>query len=79
MCKNNWSLREFERQLNSSLFERLLLSTDKNKVKELSTKGQIIEKPEDAIKDPYVLEFLGLPELPFHTQDDKEMTILSLF
>ncbi|MCM1130839.1 MAG: DUF1016 domain-containing protein [Anaeroplasma bactoclasticum] len=69
-------MREFERQLNSSLFERLLLSTDKNKVNELSTKGQIIEKPEDAIKDPYVLEFLGLPELPSYSEAELETKII---
>lgn len=74
--KNNWSLREFERQLNSSLFERLLLSTDKSKVKELAIKGQIIEKPEDAIKDPYVLEFLGLPELPSYSEAELETKII---
>ena len=60
--KNNWSTRELERQIDSLLFERLTLSKNKNKVMELSRRGQIIERPEDAIKDPYILEFLGLPE-----------------
>ena len=50
------------KQIDSLLFERLTLSKNKNKVMELSRKGQIIERPEDAIKDPYILEFLGLPE-----------------
>lgn len=59
---NNWSTRELERQINSLLYERIALSKDKDKVKELSTKGQIIIKPEDLIKDPYVLEFLGVNE-----------------
>src|SRR5690606_39548124 len=58
--KNNWSVRELERQYDSALYTRLVLSRDKNKVKELSEKGLILEKPKDAIKDPYVLEFLGL-------------------
>ena len=60
--KNNQSLRELKRQVNSSLYERLVLSKDKEKVKELAVKGQIIEKPQDIIKDPYILEFLGLDE-----------------
>ena len=56
--ENNWSLRELKRQVNSSLYERLVLSKDKEKVKELAVKGQIIEKAQDIIKDPYILEFL---------------------
>ena len=60
--ENNWSLRELKRQVNSSLYERLVLSKNKEKVKELSIKGQIIEKAQDVIKDPYILEFLGLDE-----------------
>jgi len=55
--QNNWSLRELKRQVNSALYERLVLSKDKEKVKELVVKGQIIEKPQDIIKDPYILEF----------------------
>lgn len=60
--ENNWSLRELKRQVNSSLYERLVLSKDEEKVKELAVKGQIIEKVEDVIKDAYILEFLGLDE-----------------
>lgn len=60
--KNNWSVRELNRQFDSALYTRLALSKDKEGVLELSKKGQIIEKPQDAIKDPYVLEFIGLPE-----------------
>ncbi len=58
--QNNWSLRELRRQIDSALYERLVLSRDKEKVKELAFKGQVIEKPEDVVKDPYILEFLGL-------------------
>ena len=61
-AKNDWSLSEMKRQFDSALYERLALSTNKDKVTRLATEGQIIEKPEDAVKDPYVLEFLGLPE-----------------
>jgi predicted nuclease of restriction endonuclease-like (RecB) superfamily len=59
-AKNGWGYRELERQINSALFERLVLSRDKNGVKELSIKGQIVEKPADIIKNPYILEFTGL-------------------
>ena len=58
--KNNWSTRVLERQINSLLYERLALSKDREKVLELSTKGQVIQEPKDIIKDPYVLEFLDL-------------------
>ena len=51
-----------KRQFNSALYERLALSRDKKGVKNLSQKGQIVEKPEDVLKDPYILEFIGLPE-----------------
>ncbi len=62
---SNWSVRELKRQLNSSLFERLLLSSgeaNKTRVLELAAKGNAINKPADMIRDPYVFEFLGLPE-----------------
>lgn len=62
---SNWSVRELKRQIDSSLYERLLLSTGKtNKdfVNNLARKGQEITKPEDIVKDPYVFEFLGIPE-----------------
>jgi len=65
-CINsNWSVRELRRQLDTSLFERLLLSdgkTNKEKIYELSTKGQELNKPIDIIKQPYVFEFLGVKE-----------------
>lgn len=59
---NHWSVRELNRQFDSALYQRLALSRDKEKIMELSQKGLIIEKPEDALKDPYILEFTGLPE-----------------
>jgi hypothetical protein len=66
--KNNWSLRELQRQYDSALYSRLSLSRDKGKIIELSEKGLILEKPKDAIKDPYILEFIGLPELPTYSE-----------
>lgn len=58
----NWSIREMKRQIDSSLFERLALSKDKKAVLNLAEKGQIISEPKDIIKDPYIFEFLGIPE-----------------
>lgn len=63
--KSGWSVRELKRQISTSLFERLLLSdgdANKEKVYELATQGQELSTPEDIIKDPYVFEFLGVPE-----------------
>ncbi|MDP3981436.1 MAG: PDDEXK nuclease domain-containing protein, partial [Chlamydiota bacterium] len=60
--KENWSVRELKRQMKSLLFHRLALSQDKKGVLGLSEKGALIEKPEDLIKDPYVFEFLGIPQ-----------------
>jgi predicted nuclease of restriction endonuclease-like (RecB) superfamily len=75
--KNNWSIRELQRQFNSDLYTRLALSRDKEKVKELSEKGLIVEKAKDAIKDPYILEFLGLPELSSYSETELEEQIIS--
>lgn len=74
--ENNWSLRELQRQFDSSLYERLALSRDKTGVKALAQKGQIVEKPEDMIKDPYVLEFIGLPELPQYNESELEQRLI---
>jgi len=65
IVNSNWSIRELKRQLNSSLYERLLLSAgkpNKEKVLNLAKKGQELTKAEDIIKSPYVFEFLGIPE-----------------
>jgi len=74
--QNNWSLRELKRQVNSALYERLVLSKNKEKVKELAVKGQIIEKPQDVIKDPYILEFLGLDEKSDYSENKLETEII---
>jgi len=73
---NNWSVRELQRQFNSALFERLVLSKDKKEIKELSEKGQIVEKPADTVKDPYILEFLGLPEESKYSETELEQRII---
>ena len=62
---SNWSVRELKRQIDSSLYERLLLSSgraNKETVNQLARKGQEIAKPDDIVKDPYDFEFLGIPE-----------------
>ncbi|HYN45019.1 MAG TPA: PDDEXK nuclease domain-containing protein [Candidatus Limnocylindrales bacterium] len=72
----NWSVRELDRQINSLLFERLALSRNKEKVKALSEKGQILESPRDLVKDPYVLEFLGLHEQAAYTEKELETALI---
>lgn len=57
-----WSVRELKRQMKSSLFERIALSKDKEGVLKLAKEGHIVENPEDLIKDPFVLDFLNIPE-----------------
>ncbi|MEE9429968.1 MAG: PDDEXK nuclease domain-containing protein [Melioribacteraceae bacterium] len=74
--KNNWSIRELKRQYDTALYTRLVLSRNKKKVKELSTKGQVLEQPKDAIKDPYILEFIGLPENTTYSESDLEQKII---
>ena len=74
--KNNWSLRELQRQYDSALFARLSLSKNKEEILQLSEKGQIFEKPKDAIKDPYVLEFLGLSEKSAYSENDLEQILI---
>ncbi len=75
--KNNWAARELERQINSLLYERLALSTDKKGLMRLATKGHIIQKPEDVFKDPVVMEFLGLPESPKLVETDLEQALIN--
>jgi predicted nuclease of restriction endonuclease-like (RecB) superfamily len=75
--KYNWSVRELKRQYDSALYTRLALSRDKAGILKLSEKGQIIEKPKDLIKDPYILEFLGLPELHQYSESELEEEIIN--
>jgi predicted nuclease of restriction endonuclease-like (RecB) superfamily len=75
--KYNWSVRELKRQYNSALYTRLALSRDKEGILKLSEEGQIVEKPKDLIKDPYILEFLGLPELHHYSESQLEQEIIN--
>lgn len=74
---NHWRVRELERQIASSLFERLALSSDQDEVKRLASQGQIIESPRDAIKDPYILEFLELEQRPSYSENELETAIIN--
>ena len=74
--KNDWSLSELKRQYDSSLYERLALSTNKDKVYRLALEGQKVETANDVVKDPYVLEFLGLKELPEYSESELESRII---
>lgn len=73
---SGWSVRELKRQLSSSLYERLALSRDKREVHRLAREGQVVEKPADLIKDPLVLEFLGLEERPAYSESELEAAII---
>ena len=76
-CINsNWSVRELQRQKDSLLYERLALSRDKEKIHELSQKGQIIKNSNDLIKDPFVLEFLDIKENTSYLESDLEKNII---
>ncbi len=72
-----WTLPELKRQFNSGLYERLALSRDKSEVRNLADTGQIITNPKDLIKDPYVLEFLGLDEKTKYSESELETAIIN--
>ncbi len=74
--QNNWSLRELKRQCDSALYQRLVLSQDKEKVKSLSKRGHLIQTPKDALKDPYILEFVGLPENRAYSETELEQKLI---
>lgn len=74
--KNNWSLRELERQYNTALYTRLSLSRNGSQVRRLAKEGQLLQKPQDAIKDPYILEFIGLPEQSTYSESELEQKLI---
>jgi len=73
----HWGVRELKRQMKSMLFQRIALSTDKNEVLRLAQEGQVIEKPSDILKEPYVFEFTGLPQLPVYDEGDLEDALVA--
>jgi predicted nuclease of restriction endonuclease-like (RecB) superfamily len=72
-----WSVRELKRQMRSSLFERLALSKDKEGVLKLANEGHIVETADDLIKDPFVLDFLNIPEQYQYLENELEEKIIS--
>ena len=74
--KESWSVRELKRQRNSGLFERLALSKDKKGVLELARSGQVVETGKDLVKDPYVFEFLNIPEDYKYTEQELESRLI---
>lgn len=73
---SRWSVRELQRQISSLLYERLVLSSNKDEVLELSQKGQEIKEGKDLVKDPFVLEFLDIKENTKYLESDLEKNIL---
>lgn len=75
-AQSGWSVPELKRQVASCLYERLALSKDKESVRRLADEGHVIVKPEDMLKEPYVLEFLGLDEKAGYSESDLETAII---
>ena len=75
-ASQDWSLRELRRQFDSSLYERLAMSRDKDSIRALAMDGQLVEKPEQLLKNPYVLEFLGLREEVRYSERELETAII---
>jgi len=76
-ANQQWTVRQLQRQYGSSLYERLALSRDKAEVMRLASEGQIMEKPRDMLKNPLVLEFLGMEERTAYSESDLESAIIS--
>ena len=76
---SKWSVRELQRQRDSLLYERLTLSADKEKILELSEKGQILKTSKDLVKDPFVLEFLDIKENTEYLESDLEKKYFRAF
>ncbi len=75
--ENNWATRELDRQISSLLFERITLSRNKEEVKEIAEKGQVIQKSQDLMKDPYVFEFLGKSGQNINAERELESALMS--
>ena len=75
-ASNQWSVRELQRQIASSLYQRLALSCDTSEIHRLAVEGQVVEKAADLIKNPIVLEFLGLQDRPHYSEDELESAII---
>jgi len=76
-AEQNWTVRELKRQFDSGLYERLALSRDKEGIRRLAREGQTVGQPDDLLKEPLVLEFLGLDERSRYSESDLESAIIS--
>ena len=74
--ESNWDVRTLKRQYNSSLYERVAMSREKERVMELANKGITLYKPQDVLKSPFILEFLGLDEKSAYQESDLESAII---
>ncbi len=74
--KSSWSLRELKRQISSMLYERVGLSKDKEAILAMTKQGQLIDTPTAILRDPYVLEFLGLEERAVYSESDLEQALI---
>ena len=74
--QQGWTLRELKRQFNAGLYERLALSRDHASIRDLSKHGQQVSTPQDLLKDPYVLEFLGIEQRASYSESDLETAIV---
>ncbi len=74
--RQQWSKRQLQRQVASSLYERLAISKDKNEVMRLATEGQVVEKPTDILKNPLVLDFIGIKPDSSYSEQKLESAIL---
>ena len=72
----DWTVRELKRQYDSSLYERLALSRDKEGIRRLAREGQAVAEAKDLLKEPLVLEFLGLEERAAYTESELEAAII---
>lgn len=75
--KSGWSMRELKRQIDSMLYERTGLSRDKDAVLALANQGRLIDSAATMLRDPYILEFLGLAERPHYSESDLEAALIT--
>jgi predicted nuclease of restriction endonuclease-like (RecB) superfamily len=76
-AQQDWTVRELKLQFNAGLYERLALSRDKDAIRKLAREGQHVARPQDLLKEPYVLEFLGLEEKARYSESDLESAIVT--
>jgi len=76
-AQQDWTVRELKRQFNSSLYERLALSRDKDGIRKLARDGHTISRPQDLLKEPLVLEFLGLDQQTRYSESDFETAVIN--